>query len=84
MARSALRHWSRVFAIGGRVAQRLDAALDQLLVVELHAVGGLVLDAVPERLELGALQHGLPRSHLPALVGVLDFQPAGELAQDLA
>ena len=84
MAMSALRHCSRVFGIGRRVAQRVDAALHQLLVVELHAVGGLVLDPVPERLELRAVQHGLPRPHLAALVGVLDLQPAGELAQDLA
>ena len=47
-----------------RVSQRLDAARDQLLVVELHAVGGLVLDAVPQRLELRAVQHGLPGLHL--------------------
>ena len=38
----------------------LMQSVDQLLVVELHAVGGLVLDAVPQRLELLAVQHGLP------------------------
>ena len=71
-----MRHCRRVLAIGGAFADRLDAVLDQLLVVELHAVGGLVLDAVPQRLELLAVQHGLPGLHLPALVGVLDLQLA--------
>ena len=53
MAMSALRHCRRVLVIGGRVlrAPRMQL-VDQLLVVELHAVGGLVLDAVPQRLEL--------------------------------
>ena len=58
----------------------LGALLDQRLVVELHAVSRLVLDAVPEGLELLALEHGLPGPDLLALVGVLDLQSSGELA----
>ena len=72
---------ARVLAIGGAVADGLGAVCDQLLVVELHAVGGLVLDAVPQRLELLAVQHRLPGLHRLALVGVLDLQPAGQLAR---
>ena len=60
----------------------LAHSVDQLLVVELHAVGGLVLDAVPERLELLAVQHGLPGLDRLAFVGVLDVQLPGELAED--
>ena len=56
---------------------------DQLLVIEVHAIGRLVLDAVPKRLELGALQNGLPRFDDDALVGVLDIKLAGHLPQDL-
>ena len=51
-------------------------SVDQLLVVELHAVSGLVLDAIPQRLELLAVQHGLPGLDRLALVGVLDLQLA--------
>ena len=43
-----------------------------------------MLDPVPERLEFGAVQHCLPRPHLPALIRVLDLESTGELAQDVA
>ena len=43
-----------------RFADGLDAVLNQPLVVEQHPVGGLVLDAIPEGLELLAVEHGLP------------------------
>ena len=42
--------------------QCLDASLQQLLVVELHTVSSLVLNSVPERFEVGAVQHGLAES----------------------
>ena len=64
-------------------ADRLGAVRQQLLVVELHAVCRLVLDAIPQRLELLAVQDRLPRLDRPALVGVLDLQLAGELAENL-
>ncbi len=68
---------------GRAVPDGLGAVRHQPLVVELHAVGGLVLDAVPERLELLAVEHGLPGLDRLALVGVLDVQLAGQLAEDL-
>ena len=42
--------------MGGQSWRALMQSGQQLLVVELHAVGGLVLDAVPQRLELRAVQ----------------------------
>ena len=41
-----------------------------------------MLDAVPERLELLAVQHGLSGLDRLALVGVLDLQLPGQLAED--
>src|SRR5882672_5747535 len=55
------------------LVQRARAALDQLLVVELDPVRRLVLDPIPERLELGTVKNGLPRTYLATLVGILDF-----------
>ena len=66
-----------------RLLERLSALCEQAFIVERYAVGGLVLDAVPESAELGAVEHGLARTNRPARVGVLDFQAAGELAQHL-
>ena len=83
MARSAFRHCRRVLVIGGAFVDGLGALLNQGFVVELHAVGRLVLDAVPQRLELLALKDRLPRLDLLALIGVLDLQLAGELAEDV-
>ena len=71
------------FGDGWCFCQRLDAVGQQGLVVELHPVGGFVLDAIPESFEVGTVQHGLATFHLPAFVRVLDLQAAGELAQDL-
>ena len=65
------------------VLECLDACHQQSLIVELHTVGGLVLDALPQGLEVRAFQHGLARLHLNAVVGVFDFQSASQLAEDL-
>mmetsp|Transcript_41596 Transcript_41596/g.97602 ORF Transcript_41596/g.97602 Transcript_41596/m.97602 type:complete len:374 (+) Transcript_41596:154-1275(+) len=70
-------------ADGRRLDHRGDAVADQALVVELHPVCGFVLDAVPQGLELGAVEHRAPHGHLPAFVGVLDLQLARDLAQQL-
>ena len=66
--------------------QRCDAIRHQFGVIELHAVRCLVLDAVPQCLELVAQINGLAilalaQRHLPALIGILDVQPARHLAQ---
>ena len=42
-----------------------------------------MLDSVPQRLELFAVQNRLPGLDYDALVGVLDVQLAGQLAQNL-
>jgi hypothetical protein len=39
-----------------------------------------MLDAIPKSLKLRAMQHGLPSFDCLSLVGVLDFQFAGQLA----
>ena len=67
--------------MAGRIAQRFDAALDEFFIVELHSVRGLVLDAVPQCLELWAVQDGLPRANLAAIIGVLNLKPPSQLAQ---
>ena len=66
-----------------RVLQCLDARQQERLVVELHAIGGLVLDTIPERLEVRTLQHSLAAFHLLALIGVFDFQTPSQLAENL-
>ena len=68
---------------GRPVGDGLRAIDEQLLVVEMNAVGRLVFDAVPQRLELGALQNGLPRFDDDALIGVFDIELAGHLLQDV-
>ncbi|MGH7330631.1 MAG: hypothetical protein ACREJX_19955, partial [Polyangiaceae bacterium] len=64
---------------GPCVVQCLDARLDQMLVVKPHSVRSLVLDAVPNCLEVGALQNGAPWFDRPALVGVPDLKTARDL-----
>jgi len=49
MAISLPPHCKRLFAIGGASLQRPGRALASFSVVEVHAVGGLVLDADPQR-----------------------------------
>ena len=53
------------------------------LVIEVNTIGCLVLDAIPERLELGAFQDSLPRFHDDALVGVLDVEFPRHLLQHI-
>jgi len=43
-----------------------------------------MLDAIPEGLELRAVQHRLPCADQPALVRVFDLDPPGQLAQDVS
>ena len=69
------------FGYGRAIGDGLGAVGDQLLVIEVNAVGRLVLDAIPKRLELGAVQNGLPRFDDDALIGVLDIELAGDLLQ---
>ena len=68
---------------GRGLSKRIDAVLDQLVIIELHPIGRLVLDAIPQLLELGAEIDALAHGNLLALVGVLDFQTARHLAQHL-
>ena len=63
------------------VVQSFDAALDQLFVVELNAIGCLVLDAVPQFLEFRTEQNGFSDCNRFAVIGVLHFQLAGKLLQ---
>src|SRR3546814_4153063 len=65
-----------------RTGNGLDAIVDQLRVVEMHPIGRLVLDALPQRLEFGALQDGLTGFDRDALVGILDVELASDLSQD--
>lgn len=43
-----------------------------------------MLDAIPERLEFGAFQYGLPCLDGDTLVGVLDVELPGDLLQYVA
>src|SRR3546814_672574 len=61
-----------------RTGNGLDAIVDQLRVVEMHPIGRLVLDALPQRLEFGALQDGLTGFDRDALVGILDVELRSE------
>jgi len=63
------------------VAESFGALRHQRVVIELHAVSGLVLDAVPERLEFFTVEHRLTGPDRPALVGVLDVQFPGQLTE---
>ena len=81
MAMSALRHCSRVRGIGARILKRPGALRNQSVIVELNPAGGLVLDAVPQFLELGALENRLARAHPLPLIGVLDVEASRQRAQ---
>ena len=83
MATSAFRHWSLVFGIVGACRSAWGAFFKQVFVVEFDTVGGLVLDPVPERLELRAFEHRLVGTNRAALVGVFDLQAPGNLPQRL-
>jgi hypothetical protein len=67
--------------------RRLDhggnAVADETFIVELNPVCRLVLDAVPQRLELRAVQYRTTHRHLPALVRVLDLELARHPTQQL-
>ncbi len=62
---------------GWCVLDRLDAGFKQGIVVELHPVSRLVLYAIPEFLELLAVEYRLTRQYLLSFVGVFYFQLAG-------
>ena len=84
MARSALHHCRRVLVIAKfgalilwiQVASKVSLSNWTRYVV-------LLFDALPQRLEVLALQHGLTGLHLLALVGVLDLQASCQFAEDL-
>src|SRR5690606_30977132 len=61
-----------------------DAVVHELVVVELHSVRRLVLDAVPQRLELGAVEDGLMGAYGPTLIRISDLKPPGQLLQDVS
>ncbi len=73
---AGLRYW-RTFA------DRFGAIRYELFVVELHAIGRFVLDAVPEGLEFRAMQNRLTRRDRAAFIGILDIQLPGQLAKDV-
>ena len=64
-----------------RILKRPGALRDQSFIVELNPVGGLVLDAVPQFLEFGALENRLTRAHPLPLIGVLDVEASRQRAQ---
>ena len=70
-------------ADGRGVPQRLGTIGEQLVVVEIYPVSGLVLDAIPQRFETFALQYDLPSLDLDSFVGVLYLQLPGQFAQNL-
>ena len=67
----------------GRVGQRPRAGFEHRLVVETDPEGRLVLDALPEGLELGALQHRLAGLHPAAFVRLSDLDAGREPAKRL-
>ena len=62
---------------GWRVLDCLDAGFQQGIVVELHPVSRLVLNAIPEFLELLAVEYRLSGQYLLSFVGVFYFKLAG-------
>ena len=68
--------------MGGAAASFSAQVGDEGLGVEVDAVGGLVLDPVPERLELGRVEDGAADADGLPVVGVLDLQAAGELLEE--
>lgn len=62
------------------LVQRLNAPFNQLFVVELNTIRGLVLDAIPQGLEVTGLSSTdfLTGNRL-AVVSILDLQLAGKL-----
>ena len=60
-----------------------NAILQSAFRCRRHAVGRLVLDPVPQRLEFRALSTACRVSHLLAFIRVLDFQPPATLLQYL-
>ncbi len=67
-----------------RLIDRFRALANQVFIVELHAVSGLLLDAFPERLELFPIENRLSRLDRFPRVGVLHFQSARHFPQHLA
>ena len=66
-----------------RSLDRLDAVFNELFVVEMHPIGCVVFDAIPQRLEFRTIQHRAANwNGVTSLVGVLDFQAPTELAQN--
>ena len=49
----------------------------------MHTVGRLVLDPIPECLELLAVENRLPGLHRPPFIGILDVQLPGQLPEHL-
>ena len=64
-----------------RILKRPGTLRDQSFIVELNSVGGLTLDAVPQFLELGALENRLTRAHPLPLIGVLGVEASRQRAR---
>jgi len=64
-----------------RILKRPGTLRDQSFIVELNPVGGLAPDAVPQFLELGALENRLTRAHPLPLIGVLGVEASRQRAR---
>src|SRR5690606_19340872 len=54
---------------------------NEFLIVELHSIGRRMLDPVPQRTKLLAVEYLLANGHRLTLVGVLNFKTACDLSQ---